>query len=413
MSEYINNQELRQNTMKDIIRQLHEGKNVDEVKKQFADVFEGVSATEISKVEGALVEEGLAVEEIQKLCDVHASIFGESIEEIHQESDFTKITGHPLHILKLENRELERIIQDEIKQYSKEITTKQGILKVVEGLTKLSAINLHYQKKENQFFPYMEKYGITAPPKVMWGVDDEIRTGIKEIKALLLENAEQGVQSKEQEIELKEKLEEALKSVEEMIFKEENIMIPMLLEHLQPEDWDVIAEGSNEIGYIIDPVPEWTKKTEARADEKSTTKADIITQAGVVTLPSGVFKVEELVQVLNTLPFDITFVDKDDKVAFFSEGKERTFPRTKAIIGRNVSNCHPPSSVHIVEKIVEDFKNKKKDQEDFWIKAGNKYILIRYYAVRSEAGEYLGVLEVTQDIKPIQEIVGEKRLLEE
>lgn len=105
------------------------------------------------------------------------------------------------------------------------------------------------------------------------------------------------------------------------------------------------------------------------------------------------------------------YVNKDDEVKYFSEGKERAFPRTRTILGRNVSNCHPPASVHIVEKIVEDFKNGVKDQEDFWIQMKDKYILIRYYAVRGEDGEYLGVLEVTQDIKPIQEITGEKRLL--
>ena len=117
--------------------------------------------------------------------------------------------------------------------------------------------------------------------------------------------------------------------------------------------------------------------------------------------------------MLNTLPFDITFVDKDDFVKYFSEGKERTFIRTRSIIGRNVSNCHPPASVHIVEKIVNDFKTGRKDQEDFWIKLGDKFVLIRYYAVRNDKGEYLGVLEVTQDIKEIQQIVGEKRLVSE
>ena len=108
-----------------------------------------------------------------------------------------------------------------------------------------------------------------------------------------------------------------------------------------------------------------------------------------------------------------TFVDKDDFVKYFSEGKERTFIRTRSIIGRNVSNCHPPASVHIVEKIVNDFKTGRKDQEDFWIKLGDKFVLIRYYAVRNDKGEYLGVLEVTQDIKEIQQIVGEKRLVSE
>ena len=115
--------------------------------------------------------------------------------------------------------------------------------------------------------------------------------------------------------------------------------------------------------------------------------------------------------MFNTLPLDITFVDKDGLVKYFSQGKERIFPRTKAVIGREVKNCHPPASVHIVEKIVEDLKTGKKDNEDFWIKMGDKYVFIRYFAVRDEKGEFLGVMEVTQNIKPIQEISGEKRLL--
>ena len=117
--------------------------------------------------------------------------------------------------------------------------------------------------------------------------------------------------------------------------------------------------------------------------------------------------------MLDALPIDITFVDKDDTVKYFSQGAERVFPRTKAIIGRKVSNCHPPASVHIVEKLVEDFKAGHKESEDFWIDMGERYILIRYFAVHSEKGEYLGVLEVTQNIKPIQKIKGEKRLVSE
>lgn len=195
-----------------------------------------------------------------------------------------------------------------------------------------------------------------------------------------------------------------------MIFKEENILIPMLLETLTQDEWKTIADGSEEIGYLIDKVPVWkpVKETNEPISETPKVQEDL----GLIELPSGVFKVEELTSMLNILPFDITFVDKNDVVKYFSEGKERFFPRTKAIIGRNVSNCHPPKSVHIVEKIVEDFKNGVKDHEDFWINMGGNFILIRYYAVRNEKGEYLGVLEVTQDIKPIQEITGEKRLLE-
>ncbi len=403
MSEYINNRELRKKTIKEIIRQLHEGKNVEEVKQQFQEVFQGVSASEISEAEGALIAEGLPVEEIQRLCDVHASVFKGTIEEIHQPTDPTLIPGHPLNILKRENREIEKVINDKIRKMIDDAEDNADVIKkLLPEINQLLKIDIHYKRKENLLFPYMEKYGITAPPKVMWGVDDEIRRQIKEVKVYF-------EQSSIHEEEALTKLVQVIDKVEEMIFKEENIMIPMLLENLTEEEWKSIADESNEIGFLIDHVPEWNPvKTDQNVKPDSDHSGEV---SGIVSLPSGRFKVEELTYVLNTLPFDITFVDKDDIVKYFSEGKERAFPRTKAIIGRNVSNCHPPASVHIVEKIVEDFKDGKKDHEDFWISAGNKYILIRYYAVRNEEGEYLGVLEVTQDIKPIQEISGEKRLL--
>jgi len=404
MSEYINNRELRQQTIKDIIKQLHEGKSVEEVKEQFEKTFQGVSATEISEAEGALIAEGLPVSEVQRLCDVHASVFKGSIEEIHQPADLTEIVGHPLNTLKRENREIENIIQNKIRNYLSDIEKEDNLLYIIDGINQLSQINLHYQKKENLLFPYMEKYGITAPPKVMWGVDDEIRNQIREVKQSISEKAF------DKEKILKQ-MEEMFGKVEEMIFKEENIMIPMLTEQLTQDEWKVIADESKEIGFLIDSVPEWKPVINQENTEVKEKESGV--DSGLVTLPSGVFGIEELTCMLNTLPFDITFVDKDDLVKYFSEGKDRVFPRTKAIIGRNVSNCHPPASVHIVEKIVEDFKSGAKDEEDFWINMGGKFILIRYYAVRNNQGEFLGVLEVTQDIKPIQEITGEKRLLSE
>lgn len=402
MSEYINNRELRKNTIKDIIKQLHAGKTVDEVKSQFENIFEGVSATEISEAEGALIAEGLPVEEVQRLCDVHASIFKGSIEEIHQPQDPSFIPGHPVHVLKLENREIEKIV-NAIKTHISEVNIPSGMQSIREGIENLLKVTVHYKRKENILFPYMEKYGITAPPKVMWGVDDEIKAAIKEIKEIFtteLIDIENSVV----------KLKEVLEKTEEMIFKEENIMIPMLVEVMTQDEWKLVSDESSEIGFIVSDIPEWEPIVSDDVPTEKNSKQEV-TQQGLIQLPSGIFKLEELICMLNTLPFDITFVNKDDEVKYFSEGKERAFPRTRAIIGRNVSNCHPPASVHVVEKLVEDFKAGVKDQEDFWIRAGDKYILIRYYAVRNERNEYLGVLEVTQDIKPIQEVTGEKRLL--
>lgn len=403
MSEYINNREERQKVIKNILKQLHEGKSVEDVKREFEEAFEGVSAIEISAVETALIADGLPVQEVQKLCDVHAAVFKGSIEEIHQPTDPTLIPGHPLNVLVRENRRIEEIINQNIKPFLTQIEEMESLESLKEGIDKLSNISLHYLKKENLIFPYMEKFGITAPPKVMWGVDDEIRDQIKEVKSLLMEG------TTEKAI-LIQKIEEMLNKINEMIFKEENIMIPMIQEQFTDDEWKTIADESSQIGYLVEKVSAWKP---LNASKVTLPQEGSEAENGIIRLPSGEFKVEELTCMLNTLPFDITFVNKKDVVKYFSEGLERTFPRTKSIIGRDVSNCHPPASVHIVEEIVEDFKAGRKNQEDFWIKMAGKFILIRYFAVRNEQGEYLGVLEVTQDIKPIQEITGEKRLLSE
>lgn len=396
MSEQINNREYRKETIKKILAELHAGKSVEEVKELFADAFDGVSAMEISEAEAALIAEGIPIEEVQKLCDVHAAVFKGSIEDIHQAADPSEIPGHPANVLKLENRFIKELLETRVKPNIAALPEEQAVEALKQALSDLAGIDLHYMRKENLFFPYLEKYGITAPPKVMWGVDDEIRQELKEAKsALFVDPADP---------RLKASLNNLVGKITEMIYKEENILLPMLIESLTEDEWKQIARESEDLGYLLDEVPAW--------DPVYTLK-DVSKEegAGGITLPSGNLDKEELIALLNTLPFDITFVDKNDVVKFFTEGKERIFPRTRAVIGRDVSNCHPPASVAVVEKIVADLRSGKKEHEDFWIKKGNSFILIRYYAVRNKRGEYLGVLEVTQDIKPLQEISGEKRLM--
>jgi len=397
MSESINNREYRKEVIKQVIRELHDGKSVDEVKQKFEEAFSGVSATEISEAEQALISEGLPVSEVQRLCDVHSAVFKGSIEEIHRETDPIKIPGHPANVLVLENREIEKIIEKKINPHLGN-SDRESFESLKNGFDELLKIDIHYAKKENLLFPYMEKYGITAPPKVMWGVDDEIREDLK----LVVSDLSYGVINED----IKKSINYVINRINEMIFKEENIMIPMLLDVMTQDEWKKAADDSAEIGHMLRWVPEWKPETEAKEEAK-----EEMSVPGAITLPTGVLQIDELVLMLNTLPFDITFVGKDDTVKYFSQSNERIFPRTKTIIGRNVSNCHPPASVHIVEGIVEDFKSGKKNHEDFWIKMKDKYVLIRYFAVRDNDGEYMGVLEVTQDIKEIQEITGEKRLV--
>ncbi len=403
MSKEINNREYRKTVIERLIRQLHEGKTVDEVKAQFEEAFSGVSASEISEAEQALIAGGMPVTEVQRLCDVHAAVFKGSIEKIHsQPQDVSYEAGHPLQTLRLENRAVERLLDEEVKPKLRAFFLCSGEEEqeeLAERIRELLKIDLHYSKKENLLFPMLEKHGITAPPKVMWGVDDEIRTLIK-TSLLALEAGRGG--------EAVHALEEAIVKVGEMIFKEENILFPMLLETLSSEEWTAISREQGDLGYfLISAQPVWTPKGQTEQEQKE--QQDI--PAGQVRLPTGVFSVEELTRVLNTLPFDITFVDAEDTVKYFSENRERIFPRTRAIIGRKVINCHPPASMHVVQGILDDFRAGKKEQEDFWIKMGGRYLLIRYYAVRDDAGKFMGTLEVTQDISPIQAITGEKRLV--
>lgn len=407
MSEYINNREYRQKVLKELIMELHNGKSVEEVKSRFEELIQGISANEISQMEQALIMEGMPVEEIQRLCDVHAAVFKGSIEEIHRPQKPEETPGHPVHTFKSENREIEKLINSRINPHMDTFKNdgSTGNLKILEEDFKLlREIDKHYLRKENLLFPFMEKYGITAPPKVMWGVDDEIRALIRETLNLI------GNYNGNQNVVL-DKAGEAATKVNEMIFKEENILFPMVLETLTENEWQKIAEESDEIGYcLIQPREKW-KPVKVNVEEKVQEKGEEPSNNGYIKFETGILSPEEIGAMLNTLPVDISFVDKEGAVKYFSQGKERIFPRTKTIIGRQVQNCHPPASVHIVEKIIEDLKSGKKDHEDFWINMRGQYVYIRYFAVRNEKNEYLGTLEVTQNIKPIQEITGEKRLL--
>ena len=395
MSGEINNREYRKGRLEDIIKKLHAGHTVDQVRGEFQEVFGQVSAEEISHAEQSLINEGMPVEEVQRLCDVHASIFEGSIEDIHSSLPL-EVPGHPAHTLKATNRALRKLLAEmrALLPLSDEVSR----IALRQKTQRLLGIDSHYKIKENLFFPYMEKYGVTAPPKVMWGVDDEIRQSIRQAGALLEAGDADAMKSA---------LEEALNRVAEMIFKEENILFPMMLETLSPDEWKLIADDSAEYGFCLIDAPRRTPES-ARAEK--TGRAQAAAEGGV-RFPTGALKPNEIVGLMDTLPFDITFVDRDGVVKYFSQGKDRIFPRTKAVIGRRVADCHPPASVHIVEKVVSDLKSGAKNHEDFWIKMGERYVLIRYFAVRDENGGYLGTLEVTQDIAPIRAIEGEKRLM--
>ncbi|MGG4303561.1 DUF438 domain-containing protein [Bacillus wiedmannii] len=408
MSEIINNREQesinkfeRQATLKKIIKNLHNGKSVEEVKAQFEKAVGNITVAEISKLEQSLMEEeGIPVEEVQRLCSVHTAIFKGSIEEIHQSDKPEDLAGHPVHTFKLENKEIDKLVNFKLQLHYERFEkkdSKENVYKLIEDLNLLLDVDKHYSRKENLLFPYLENYGIYGPTQVMWGIDDVIRNAIKDVKqALTNYNGDKKT--------VLDGIYFVIREITEMIFKEENILFPMALQTLTEDEWIKIAHESDGIGYCLsDPAGVWKPERKAIQEQAISER--------FIRLETGILSLKQLELMLNHLPVDITYIDQDDVVRYFSHGKERIFARTKAVIGRTVQNCHPPKSVHVVEKLLEDFKSGNKDCEDFWIKFKDKYVYIRYFAIRSKDGEYMGTLEFTQNINPIQEIQGEKRIL--
>ncbi|PFN09862.1 DUF438 domain-containing protein [Bacillus cereus] len=408
MSEIINNREQkdinnaeRQTILKTIIKDLHNGKSIEDVTAQFQEAIGNITVAEISKLEQALMEEeGIPVEEVQRLCSVHTAVFKGSIEEIHQSNKQEEQPGHPIHTFKIENKEIDLLVNFKLQlhyeRFEKE-DSKENIYKLLEDLNLLLDVDKHYSRKENLLFPYLEKYGIYGPTQVMWGVDDRIRAAIKEAKQKLI-NYNQDKKSVLDSVSF------VIHDVTEMIFKEENILFPMALQTLTEDEWLKIAHESDEIGYCL------TSPTSTWKPERNRIKEEAISE-GLIRFETGILSLKQLELMLNHLPVDITFIDENDVVRYFSHGEERIFARTKAVIGRTVQNCHPPKSVHVVEKLLEDFKSGKKDCEDFWIQFQDKYVYIRYFAVRDADGKYMGTVEFTQNIQPIRDLQGEKRIL--
>jgi uncharacterized protein len=327
-------------------------------------------------------------------------IFKGSIEEVERAERPEEQPGHPVHTFVIENREITKLIETKVKSHlgAFEVAdSTENVYKLLEDCNLLLDVDKHYSRKENLLFPYLEKYGIYGPTNNMWRIDDFIRDGIKDAKRLLSNyNGEKQAVLDVMNFVVNELL--------NMVYREENILFPMALMNLTEDEWVKISHESDEIGFcLIDSTEVWHPDRKAIKDEAIS--------EGFIKMETGILSLKQLELMLNHLPVDITFIDQDDVVRYFSHGKERIFARTKAVIGRTVQNCHPPRSVHVVEDLLRDFKSGVKDTEDFWIKFRDKFVYIRYFAVRDENGQYIGTLEFTQNIDPIKAIDGEKRIL--
>lgn len=406
MSELIDNSKQRKAQLKELILKLHEGNSQESVRLELMQSLKQIPYGEVVEVEQELISEGLPEEEVLKLCDAHSAVLQGNIDLSGSQSI---PDGHPVDLFNKENKALLQTtaqayaILDEIKQ-SDSTDINDKVLKMRGLFNNLFDADKHYQRKEYLLFPYLESKGITGPPKVMWGKHDEIRELIKgSIEILQVENITREDLLASAEIVLSQ----ALFGIDDMTVKEEQILFPMALDKLTEAEWFEISKQSLEIGFCLyDPQVTWKPSwaVESSVD-------DVQKSGNYIQLPSGGFTAGELLAILNTLPIDMTFVDKDDKVKYFSQGAERIFQRNRAILNRDVRHCHPPASAHIVDKIIDDFKTGRQSRAPFWINMGGKMIHIEYFALRDEKGEYLGTLEVSHNVNRYRELEGEQRIL--
>jgi len=388
----------RQEVLKDIIRDLHAGADIEDMKQRFRELIKDIDASEILKMEQSLIQEGMPDDEVKRLCDVHVQVFRESLEA----KDTPPVPeGHPVHTFMLENRAAENIMNklesvcnlidgngpDEFGKYSGNL---------VKLLSSLRKIDIHFLRKENQLFPHLEKIGISGPTQVMWALDDDIRS--------MLKKSEKELNDKDLS-SFSVSIKEAIQTIRDMIYKEEHILFPVAVGKFSEAAWNEIRKGENEIGYA------WIKPVDPPS--KSDTALLPAQNDGQVKLDTGALSIEQINLVLKHLPVDISFVDVDDTVKYYSATEERIFPRSPAVIGRKIRNCHPPKSVYMVKQILDDFRSGKRDTAEFWIQLHGRFIHIRYFAVRDGSGEYKGCLEVSQDVTGIRSLEGEKRLLDQ
>jgi len=383
--------EERQEILKNLMLRLHAGEDKEVIQEEFNKVFDEISPYEIQMMERNLMSEGITFAEIMSLCNVHANLMGSKVNTQTTVADFEQ-PGHPVHVMKMENLAIrgaldrvERLLVNFLE--TKDSTIEKGLKRQISLLDQFEN---HYQRKEYAMFPIMEKKGITAPPKVMWGVHDQIRDLYRDFKKALNDGKESTL----------EEFQIARDEMLEMIQKEENILIPMVEQVFHVDDWETIASQSPEYGYcIVKPEKEWAvKKSFSPVKEETQVESE-----GDIPLSTGSLSLKELNLILNLLPMELSFVDAQNIVKYYNEGngEEKIFKRTPSAIGRDVILCHPPRVHETVQTIFEQLKSKQKEKEEMWFKTEDKMVHVTYHAVWDEEGKYMGCLEYVQDIKPL------------
>lgn len=413
MSEIIDNRAHRIRTLKEIILKLHRGVSPNEVKAEMKALVQSCDAAEIAAMEQQLMdEEGINPKEVMGMCDLHSAVVREILVD---REEAALEPGHPVDTFRRENQALlaaaesfEKALQCLTAAADPEAPTHPDPLSECRHrFNDLMDVETHYRRKENLLFPMLERHGVSGPSKVMWGKDDEVRALLKQLgQALGREDATVHEWRAARDTVAMA----ALGALREMVSKEENILWPMALQILTEAEWGEIHEQSPQFGWclveagdVYRPPTATPPAGGAAAEERD---------AGTLVFPSGALTLEQLTAMFSTLPVDLTFVDVEDRVRFFSEGPDRVFDRPKAIVGRKVQHCHPPSSLGVVERILSDFRTGKQSVAEFWIDLAGRFVHIRYFAIRSAEGRYIGTLEVTQDVTGIRGLEGERRLLQ-
>lgn len=447
--------------LKSYLKRLGEGESLEAVRKDFAAEFQGVEASEIMKAEEAILAEGTPITEVQKLCDVHSALFHGTTDysNKHEKSAaLSQVKGHPLHTFTRENEALTKLI-DRMKEllHDTDETTGSGSLPVDEKqadtgkfpvdekqvdtgnlpqiaaqLFKIREVAVHYAKKGDLLYPHLNaRYGIAGPSAVMWTADDEIRDELGALcKALQKgreaaeQNATGSFQSSQWDVKWLERLQKVLMRAEEMIYKENHILFPNCAVNFTEEDWMGIYRDAKDYadclgvhGEVWEEAENWLRKEkeakktvfkgtkDGQASEGEEDRAGSNFSDGVIHMPGGHMTIRQLTALLNTIPLEISFIDAEDRNCYFNEGP-KVFKRAQMALGRSVFTCHPPKVETMVRRIIGEFREGTLDRVPVWMDKGGRTMLVTYMAVRDESGEYMGTMELVQDMEFAKEHFG-------
>ncbi len=407
MSEFIANSEKRLHDLLAFSLGMMNGENGRELMEKYSDALNSITPHDMLKLEDRQMQMGISATTIKKDVDKVVNTF---FKQLSKYSWQRPAEGSFLFYLMLENQALGfklNQIKKVLKSFSKREAENFDDLRteLIPHFESLQEFDWHYVKKENILFPYLEqKWEAYRPLKVMWSLHDDARKMLKELIQLLKD--ENTVWA-----EINQKIGKYFFMTFGIIQKEELVIYPVAVDTVSPEEWDTMHEQSFEFPF---PFIEGPQKPITHNEKVSHEAVGSSPKSfgGLFQTATGALNTEQLELILNSFPADITFVDENDKVRYFSRPADRFFPRSPAIIGRDVRNCHPPESVYIVEQIIDGFRSGQRSEAKFWINMKGQFILIQYFALRNSEGAYKGVLEMSMDATEIRTLQGEQRLLD-